>query len=278
MLYISSSWIKLPDFINGIETLSNITRNIELSGGARYSEKMYDELEKIRSRLNLNFLVHGFFPPSKDSNFLLNLSDCSQRTREFITQSMNYIYAFNIPYLSLHSGFKRSYEVLNNGILNPSDNFSFNDMFKNMNWILDTFPEKKLAVENLYPVSKNVDCAFCMDPKEITELMEADNRIYLLLDLGHLKVSGKYLNFDYIKTANELFRKYKDRILEIHLSENDGIVDGHFPVLSNSWQYNIISENAETIKQHNINLVIESRNSSYEELKESYFLIYKLFN
>jgi adenylylsulfate kinase len=66
---------------------------------------------------------------------------------------------------------------------------------------------------------------------------------------------------------------YGNRILELHLSENNASYDDHFLVYSDSIQYMIIKEYADIINTNSINVVIESRNSSMEELFKCYFII-----
>lgn len=277
MLYVSTSWIKDNNFFDGIRFLSKITPNIELSGGSKYREDLFDNLKCLKEMLKLNYLVHGYFPPSEDSKFLLNLSDNNSYTRSFISKSMEYVYEFNIPYYSMHAGFKHSYSVKGNSLYMPKGVFKFEDMLDNINWFKQAYKNKKLAIENLYPIGRDIECGFCIDLKEITKLMEIEDSLYLLLDLGHLKVSSAYLGFNFIETAEILIRKYENRILEIHLSENNGKDDDHFHIMENSEQYEIISRNIDRIKKYNINLVIESRNSSFKELGESFLLINNLF-
>ena len=270
MLYISSSWIKNGNFLDGINKLLAITNNIELSGGIKYRDDLLQNILSFNANKKINYLLHGYFPPSKNEKFLLNLSDNSQDTRTFISKSMEYVSALGIPYYSLHAGFKHNYEVQNNAIFNPKDIFQFEDMLENIDWFYTRFPEKKLAVENLYPVNKLMDCAFCIDPDEMVKLLESDKRIYFLFDLGHLKVSSNYLGFDFEKMANSLMKLYCDRIIEIHLAENNGMDDDHLYISKHSDQYKFIEESIGLIKENNINIVIESRNASYKELKESY--------
>lgn len=158
-------------------------------------------------------------------------------------------------------------------IFNASGSFEFDDMLDNMSWFYDTFYGKKLAIENLYPINQNLECAYCMHPDEIIKLMEADKRILLLLDLGHLKISAKCFDFDFIKNAQLLLDRFKKRIAEIHLSENSANDDEHLSVTKNSKQFSFIKNNSKLIQQYKINLVIESRNSSFGEFKK-YILLF----
>lgn len=278
MLYISSSCVKNTNFIEGLKELSLITPNIELSGGSKYSKNLLLDLINMKDKNELNFLIHGFFPPSKDETFLLNLSNYSSSTRSFIEESMKYVYELEIDYYSLHGGFRHSYDIVKDDIFNKSGNFQFEDMLKSIKWFLQKFPDKKLAVENMYPVSQMLDSAFCMTLKEISKLLDIEKGVYLLLDLGHLKVSSYYLNFNFINTAEILFQRYADRILEIHLSENSGKGDEHLHISRSSEQYLFIKRNIDIIKKYNINIVIESRNASSKKILTSFMNIKEIVN
>jgi uncharacterized protein (UPF0276 family) len=128
-------------------------------------------------------------------------------------------------------------------------------------------------LENLYPNNGNKECCFMMRVGDIADALELLPAVYLLLDLGHLKISSSTLGFDYLKAVEFLFEKYADRILEIHLSENNAFNDNHFPVYSDSVQYEIVCNYKELIKAKNINVTIEARNSAREDLLECYLLI-----
>lgn len=114
MLYLSSSWIKSDNYCDGLRRVASISENIELSGGLKYQTRLFEDINDIRNELGLNLLVHGYFPTARNENFLLNLSDCNEATRDFIRESMKYVYEFAIPYYSLHAGFKQSFEVVDN--------------------------------------------------------------------------------------------------------------------------------------------------------------------
>lgn len=70
-----------------------------------------------------------------------------------------------------------------------------------------------------------------------------------LLDLGHLKVSAQLMGFQFTPAVNSLFNRYDNRIVELHLSENNGIIDDHLPISAGSIQYALSRENAAFIRQ-----------------------------
>jgi uncharacterized protein (UPF0276 family) len=252
-------------------TLSAITNNIELSGGSEAKVNLLEELIAIKKLKNLNFLVHSYFPPPKN-HFVLNFADISNTTRNFIDESMRYIKALDIEYYSIHAGFKKDFDIKDEILDGGSTIFGIDNIYKNIEWYYKNY-NQTIAIENLYPNNKNDTC-FANHIDEIVEILEHDSRIYLLLDLGHLKVSSRLLGFNYLKAIETLFNKYASRILEIHLSENSAEYDEHLPIYSDSVQYFIIDKYKEIIKNNKINITLEIRDSSVEELKQNY----ELFN
>ncbi|MBS3909169.1 MAG: hypothetical protein KGZ93_06040 [Actinobacteria bacterium] len=276
MLYISTSSIQTNNIFEAIRQLLGITRNIELSGGCLYDDKLLQKLIKVKQQEGINFLVHGYFPPPPE-HFILNFADTSKKTRVFLTETMRYVKSLGIGYYSIHAGFKRTFDFENELLFESGDKkvFLLENIESNIEWFVREFSDTKIAVENLYPNNRNKECCFMMHVDKIVLMMERFSQMYLLLDLGHLKVSSRLLGFDYLEAAGLLFEKYSDRIVEIHLSENDAINDSHFPIYSDSAQYAIIKRYAELIKRNKINVTIEARNySSVQELLDSYLLVH----
>jgi sugar phosphate isomerase/epimerase len=60
--------------------------------------------------------------------------------------------------------------------------------------------------------------------------MKKQMNFNLLLDLGHLHVSDNTLNLDYTQECSNL----KEIVKWLHISDNNGIVDEHKPLKSNS--------------------------------------------
>lgn len=268
MVYLSSSCLKNNSILESINQLSSITKNIELSGGTRYDKYLYEKVCELKDEFN--FLVHSYFPPPSQ-DFVLNFADTSDKTREFITESMRYVDTFNIPYYSVHTGFKKDFAIKDEILIDGYNSFSIENIYENIEWFYSNF-DKKLALENLFPNGQNETC-FASSLDDVLNLLNKNNSIYLLLDLGHLKVSSRYYGFNYFKAINILFNEYGNRILEIHISENDGIKDDHHIIYSDSVQYMILDKFKDIINYNNINVVIEARDYSLKQLKECNDLI-----
>ncbi len=271
MLYISSASIKNDSIFETINQLKTITNNIELSGGTKIQEDMLKKISELQNKHDeFNFLVHSYFPPPVN-DFVLNFADTSSQTRAFIDESMKYVKELDILYYSVHAGFKKDFNIKNEILEDGKGSFPLENIKKNLDWFYDNYTEK-LALENLFPNGQNETC-FVSHIDEIVELLELDKRVFLLLDLGHLKISSRFYKFNYLEAVNFLFHNYSERILEIHLSENNGMEDNHYIIQSDSIQYMIIEKFRKNIIDNNINLVIEARGNSIQELNKCYELL-----
>ncbi|MEK7846328.1 MAG: hypothetical protein AAB257_05125 [Nitrospinota bacterium] len=126
LLYISTSSIQTKDITKAVNQLTGITKNIELSGGCEYNEDLLEKLIKIKQEKNINFLLHGYSPPSQ-KYFILNFADKSGKTRQFITETMAYAKSLDIPYYSIHAGLKKTF-IFDNELLFESDDKKKYDM------------------------------------------------------------------------------------------------------------------------------------------------------
>ncbi len=274
-LFLSTSCVKNKSVIDIVGKLSEITLNIELSGGSQYETGLLDKLVKMKKEKRLNFLIHSYFPPP-ENHFVLNFADTSKKTREFIREAVRYIKTLDIEYYSVHAGLKRDFKFQNELLHSPDGkHYSLEDLYKNVKWFRKEFPGIKLVLENSYPNYLDTVTSFLTHIDEITEFLEKDENSYLLLDLGHLKVSSTILGFNYLNAVELIFEKYIDRVLEIHLSENQGKSDDHEIVYPNSVQYMLIKDHCDLIRKKNINVTIEARSYLVENIQESFTLINK---
>ncbi|MBF0459208.1 MAG: TIM barrel protein [Nitrospirae bacterium] len=256
-----------------VERCAQITKNIELSGGSDYEDGLLPKLVEIKRRMGLNFLLHAYFPPPI-RHFIMNFAENSEKTREFIREAAAYIVALEIPYYSVHSGFKKSFGLRKEILIDSGETsaFTIEDIEKSVLYFKSEYPNIGLALENLYP-NPDRSCCFMIHIEEITEMLDRFPGIYLLLDLGHLKIASHLTGFNYASAVELLFRKYAQRILELHLSENDSLTDRHQPIRSDSIQYDIVRQYVNVINENRINVVIETRYSNFEDVKECFLLM-----
>lgn len=274
MIYISSACIQNKSIFGTLNQLKVITNNIELSGGTEIQKDMLLRIKKYKLKYEkINFLVHSYFPPPV-KDFVLNFADTSNQTRGFIQESMKYVQELKIKYYSIHAGFKEDFKIKNELLIDGKGSFLQKNILENISWFYDNYTEK-LALENLFPNDQKENC-FISHIDEIVKLLEFNTKVFLLLDLGHLKISSRFYNFNYLDAVNLLFDKYSERILEIHLSENNGMEDNHNIIESDSIQCMILEKFRKKIIKNNINLVIEARGYSLQELKKCHDLLNKI--
>jgi sugar phosphate isomerase/epimerase len=265
--------VQTQDTIEAVKILSDVTSCIELTGGCLYDPQLREKLITIKRQQGLRFLVHSYFPPPPD-HIMLNFADSSDHIRRFITEAMTYVSMLEVPYYSIHGGFRRAFKTGETLLFRSGDDsFAEEDMQRNIHWFLNTFSDHKLVLENLYPINQDSETCFFMHIDEITRLLEAQPDIYLLLDLGHLKISSELLHFKYRNAVDLLLEKYNKRIREIHVSENDGKNDVHWNIGADSAQYQLLRKCAALIKENNINVTIEARNISLQSLRSSFNLL-----
>lgn len=274
LVYISSSAIRTDDPVEAISLLLPLTTNIELTGGCAYDERLLPQLVASKTANKVNLLLHNYFPPPRE-HFVLNFADTGRLTRDFITRAMEYVLALNVPYYSVHAGFRGDFVADGHGLLQKQSDrtFTWEGIRDNVSWFRSKWPHTPLVLENIYPNNRNTACAFMMSDAEIGELLDRIPEIFLLLDLGHLQVSAQLMGFDFSAAVATLFRRFGRRIMELHLSENHGLADDHLPIYPGSPQQQIVREYAEFIRNQAIRVTIETRASMPLEIANSYELI-----
>lgn len=265
MFYISSAY-STTRRRSLLETLDGLTglgvKNIELTGGILYSENNERLALELKRKKGLNFLMHNYFPPTRE-DFVLNLAAADKATRastiHAISVGVGLAKELGIGMFSVHSGFTGNVSPRLTGgyftikMIGERDEAE-RRFFENLDYVIDNVldGDVKLAIENLFPFSPSENYSLLCSPDEIFEFLDNYKdcaNIGLLLDLGHLNVSSKMLGFDKMGFLKELFDNYSGRIFELHLSENDGNVDGHGMTPEDSWQMKVVSENRQILRE-----------------------------
>lgn len=277
-VYISTAAVSASSPLDAIEQILSITPNIELTGGCSYDPHLLQKLLDFQKEHPLNLLLHSYFPPP-EHNFVLNFADKGVQTRGFVSRAMEYVQTLGAPYYSIHAGFKKDFISDRYGILHKiSDRtFTLDEIRENVMWFRTQWPDTPLALENIYPNGGDTSCAFMMSCDEICEALDTIPDIFLLLDLGHLKVSANLMGFDYEEAARTIFKLYRERIIEIHLSENNGLIDDHLPIEADSLQLQLLKKHLKPSDMMNINLTIEARGTNFSEIFTSYQNVSSLF-
>ena len=119
----------------------------------------------------------------------------------------------------------------------------------------------KLMIENNVVTQNNLrefgENPFLMtSPEECKQIIDLlPNNVGLLLDVAHLKVSAKTLNFNPIR----MFAECNYRTFGYHLSDNDGKKDSNKPFNKNSWFWKYIDKKKKYVS-------IEVYNAKFSEL------------
>lgn len=220
----------------------------------------------ILKKHDFNYTVHHYFPPPEEP-FIINLASQDTQIHEKsivqIKKSIDFCTEFNINFFSFHAGFRIDPDV--NFKFEP-DNIteyetSFNTFKESVGEIAD-FAEKrkvKVAIENAALSEYNlIDgrnklllmCELWEFERLFSEIQSAN--LGILLDIGHLKLSSNLLKYD----ADEFISKLQDKILAVHVHENNGRVDEHRCIKEGDWSLSLIDKH---FKNSDIPVILECK-------------------
>lgn len=187
---------------------------------------------------SLEFVAHNYCLPTVDE-FILNLASPDETIRErsirYVCDAVAFCDGHDIPRYTFHAGFRvdpsLSLEFPTEDI--PPYNECFERFVNSLRQILSHTSEYdvNLAIENNVVTSENVVedtpvIMFCQ-PDEFDQLFDIvdSDRLGILLDTGHLNVSGTTLGYDQTKAIKTL----SPYVSMLHLHWNDGQNDEHRP-------------------------------------------------
>jgi sugar phosphate isomerase/epimerase len=222
---------------------------VELSGGA-FSATC--EIDLIALPKELTLQVHNYFPPPANP-FVLNLASndikISEQSVNHVRAAMRLAVLLRNPVYSFHAGFR-----INPRVADLGGKLGRYDLI-DRNIALDLFGERvemlaeearregvTLLIENNVINIANISTygdnpLLLTHPDEIADFMaRMPSNVGLLLDVAHLKVSAKTLEFDAICAHETL----KDWIKGYHLSDNDGTADSNECIHRNSWFWDVL--------------------------------------
>ncbi len=245
MIFISTGGYKSRSALETAILYTNAgLTNVELSGGLPCDYQLYG-LKRLKN--STNFQVHNYFPPPKYP-FVFNLASLNpliyEKSLKHAENAMQWSVELGRPIYSFHAGYlldpdhKRLGKRLKQQSLR--DRSEALTKFIEALQILSDIAYNlgvTLLVEN-NPLSSSNLLEFGVDPflmtthQECIEVMnKTPDNIKLLVDVAHLKVSAKSLDFNpvqFLILCNEWISAY-------HLSDNDGTRDSNEPCQPESW-------------------------------------------
>lgn len=279
MIYTSTSCLKNPK--NIIKVLEEYQRlgieNVELG-----SVHAYFKIEQLK-KFHFNYIIHNYFPPQKNPfNFNLASQNATLRKKSLTLakEAIELCRKIDSPIYTFHAGFtvdpKKLGSEFNHSIVTKRSKsiityldavielIDFADLYGVMLGIEPNVVQKFNLVKN-----ENKLLLFAeLDEIEILLKLFNRNELGILLDLGHTSVTSHWLKFD----KNLFVNKIKNRVVAIHISNNDGINDQHKSLTKNCWQLKTLK------KFKNVPITLESMNLSGNEIVNNLDLIENQLN
>jgi len=253
MIYISTGGDRIrKGYEYVLELMKHGIDAVELSGGAA-DDSQLEKLKLIKPILSLQ--VHNYFPPPLEP-FVLNLAsgndEISAKSIDLVRKSINWAIELGNPVYSVHAGFLFDPQPKDLGqniskvnLLKRDQAFElFVERIKMLAQECDSkgvtllIENNVLTKENLLNFGENP--FLLVDSIECQKFMKRmPSNVKLLIDVAHLKVSAKTLQFDAIKMLNEC----SEWTFAYHLSDNDGISDSNQPISLDSWFWPYLKQN-----------------------------------
>jgi sugar phosphate isomerase/epimerase len=236
---------------------------IEFTGNIRYEPNIETVLLDLQKSRKLDMCVHNYFPPPP-SEFVLNLASrdpaIKEQSRTLISRAVSLSEKLGKSLFTCHPGFRHNLlPRQHNHFFVTSDMLacSEDDFYASVDELLASVlpPNFRLGIENLSPKSSDDAYSFLTSDRDIEHFLDyykKENRIGLLLDLGHLEVAAFLCGFNHRACLDKILRDHASRIFEIHVSENDGRQDSHGVTSPDSWQIDFLQNNRTVLRQARI--------------------------
>lgn len=247
MIYVSTGGFRDQTPLQSIASLQDSGLiNIELSGGG-YTPGLAEGLLEVQESGAVNLQIHNYFPPPEEP-FVLNLGSANpqiaDRSLSHVRNAIELARRIGSFKYSFHAGFLIDPKVDELGkrigkrrVLDRSAGL---ETFIERVGLLATAADSagvELLIENNVVSSANfqrfgIDPLLMTRPEECRYVMEnTPANVNMLLDVAHLKVSARTLEFD----AADMFTQCGAWIRACHLSDNDGLEDQNRAVTEDSW-------------------------------------------
>jgi sugar phosphate isomerase/epimerase len=277
-VYVSTSC--LADESNVFDVLEVYSRagfrRVEL--GSRHKYLAPFSPADFRS-FNFDYLIHNYFPPP-EKLIILNLASQNpailRQSLLHMKRAIDFCHSLDIGLFTFHAGFCLDPDEKLCFPREQSFNYeaSFNTFIESVDEINCYAQQKgvRIAIENNVLAEYNMvnghnQFLLLCRAEEFERLwngVPSDN-VGMLLDLGHLKVSSHWLQFD----RYEFIDRIKDRVFALHLHENNGQVDQHAALDGTSWCWQVISDD----RFDGLPLILESSQLDIEQIIHQVWLM-----
>ncbi len=287
MIYVSTSCLREPQrsVKKVLEAYAQQgIRHIELGASHLYEPGIADYLKKYQQQFQPCFTLHTYFPPEED-RLHVNLASANPlklaRSIQHLKQMIDLSKELQAECCSFHSGLR--FDFLDNyRSRSPLVDYetAYSIFLDSLSQILKYAQQKGVAVamepldvSKKFLDSENNHPFLICEPKELVRLSkdlqhQGLTNLHYLLDLGHLQVSAHNLKFD----PEEYIALIKDKIIEIHVHDNDKVNDLHQKVQAGSW----IAQQLGKLSQLTKVITLESGPLSIEEIQEQKLLLEKI--
>ena len=278
MIFVSTTYHKKTN-LDLKKILSEISR-LKIDGVEIGSVHKFDTRKNYKKIIKQNFkkkiLIHNFFPPSKNKNFVINIASNNQKIRDesvdLVLRNIDFAESVGSNIYTFHPGFLSSLKPQKdikkkNYDFNYSDKeiFDYKKGFKNMVNSLKKITQYakykniKIAIETEGSIQKK-DFLLMQKPNEFIKLFKIiPKNLWINFNVAHSYFASKSFNFN----LNNFIKLIKKKIIAVELSCNNGINDQHLPI-------NVKSKNLKFIRNFkNIPIILELRHSSLQDLKKS---------
>lgn|GEM_PF-2069429 len=215
------------------------------------------ELDRLAARTDVALNAHNYFPPA-DPPFVMNLASPDPENLALSLGMGRRAVAINAALgatvYAVHAGFCAELSVkslgkgLEFGPIAPPEQVEAT-MIASLRELADFGAAQKtpvtIAVEN-HPVEarnlidgENKLLPFA-EPGQLRALIKKVDRpnVGILLDVGHLNVSASVLGFDRTAWIDDA----QDLVVQLHLSDNDGVADRNWRIQPDSWVIALLRE------------------------------------
>ena len=202
----------------------------------------------IKKTYKGRIVTHNFFPPSRNSSFVVNIAseniEIRKNSIEYATYCIIEAAKLGAEIYTVHPGFLSNPSTSDAKLGSYDFDFSDEKMDRDIafNFMIQSLTElKKIAIE--YGVKLAIETEGSLTKPGVL-LMETLNEydelfsifpedIYLNINLAHTRFAAQAHDY----SLKEFINRYYEKIVLIEVSHNDGIIDEHLPLIKESYVF-----------------------------------------